>query len=245
MKPVYLVLMLAFVVPFPAGAADDLLMDSAVKSESWKMDRINDREIFDGAVSFRNAVYNLSTDHAVYERRTRTWTLRGAVYCLRKFRDASSLELYCDNGKYFENLEKAELYRGTEPIRMKYISADGKPLKGRCDRINGDHAKAAMDFLGNFYLQTEKMEIFSDNGFYSDTDRSFLIYNAIPDPSLGKAAPRSAPVAVGTRDGRDFAMTSEKMKFFRDTGDVKMYNNVAGWVKAADDKSPIKIKLAK
>jgi len=237
--------MLVFAVPLPGAAADDPLSESAVKSEKWTMDRANDRELFDGDVSLRNALYNLKTDHAVYDRRTRTWTLQGSVYCLRKFLDGSSLELYCDNGKYFENLEQAELYRGSAPIRMKYLSVDGKPLNGRCDRINGDHAKASMDFLGNFYMRTETMEMFSDNGFYSDTDRSFLIYNAVPDPSLAKGGTRSAPVALGTREGRDFAMTGEKMKYFRDTGDVKLYNNVAGWVKAADAGAGITLQTKK
>jgi len=245
MRRLSFALALALLSPLAAGAVDDQLMGSAVKSEKWTIDRANNREIFEGTVSFRNSLYNLSTDHAVYDRAPRIWTLRGRVYCLRKFLDGSSLELHCDNGKYFEAFEKAELYRGAAPIRMKYISADGKPLKGSCDRINGDRAKAAMDFLGNFYLQTEKMEIFSDNGFYSDTDRSFLIYNSIPDPSLGKTAPRSAPIAIGTREGRDFAMTSERMKFFKDTGDVKLYNNVAGWVKAAAEGAAFTLQLPK
>lgn len=245
MRQILLTLILALSVPLAAAAADDALTESAVKSEKWTMDRANDREIFDGDVSLRNARYNLRTDHAVYERRTRTWTLQGSVYCLRKFLDGSSLELYCDNGKYFESLEQAELYRGAKPIRMKYISADGKPLNGRCDRINGDHAKASMDFLGNFYMRTETMEIFSDNGFYSDTDRSFLIYNAAPGPAPAKAGPKSVPVALGIREGRDFAMTGEKMKYFRDTGDVKLYNNVAGWVKAEENKPAVTVPAKK
>jgi len=222
------------------AAADDLMMGSVVRSEKYRIitDTTGSFEIFDGTVSFRNAIYNLKADHAVHDRKTAEWTLRGSVYCLRKFLDGSNLELYCDNGKYHENSEKAELYRGNDPIRMKHVAADGKLLRGRCDRINADNAKASMDFLGNFYLRTENMEIFSDNGFYSDTEHSFLIYNSAPAPSRSKTAARSLPVAIGTREGRDFAMTGERMKFFRDTGDVKLYNNVAGWIKAV--KAPQK-----
>lgn len=218
------------------AAGEDLLMGSVVKSHNYKMDRVNNLEIFDGDVSFRNAAYDLKADHAVHDRKVSIWILRGSVYCMRKFLDGSNLEINCDNGKYSESFEKAELYRGKEPIRMKHLSADGKKLRGLCDRINADNAKAAMDFLGNFYLRTENMEIFSDNGFYSDTERSFLIYNSAPDLSRPKNSPKSAPVAIGVREGRDFAMTGEKMKFFRETGDVKLYNNVAGWIKA--EKEP-------
>ncbi|MEI7481496.1 MAG: hypothetical protein WCK75_04020 [Elusimicrobiota bacterium] len=213
--------MLAVVAPLSAGQTDDFMRGSVVKSDKWTMDRANDREIFEGAVSFRNAAYNLKSDHAVYDRKPRTWTVKGSVYCLRKFLDGSNIELYCDNGTYRENFEQAELFRGKELIKMRYVSPEGKVLKGRCDRINSDNAKAAMDFLGNFYLETESMEIFSANGFYSDAERSFLIYG-------------STPIAVGIRDGRDFAMTGEKMKYFKDTGDVKLYNNVAGWVKSGE-----------
>ena len=220
---------LALAAPLSAGPTDDLLMGSVVKSDKWTMDRTNDREIFEGAVSFRNAAYNLKADHAVYDRKMRAWNIRGSVYCLRKFVDGSNIELYCDSGTYRENFEQAELFRGQELIRMKYLSPEGKVLNGSCDRINADNAKAAMDFLGNFYLATENMEIFSTNGFYNDSEKSFLIYG-------------STPIAVGAREGRDFAMTGEKMKYFRDTGDVKLYNNVAGWVKAG---TPVALQAAK
>jgi lipopolysaccharide export system protein LptA len=204
-----------------AGAAADPLRGSVVKSEKWTMDRVKNREIFDGDVSFRNADYNLKADHAVYDRKPRLWTLRGSVYCLRKFPDGSNIELYCDNGTYDENREYAELFRGRDLIRMKHLAADGKALNGRCDRINADNAKGSMDFLGDFYMRTETMELFSANAFYSDRERSFLIYG-------------STPVAAGNRDGHDFAMTGEKIKYFKDTGDVKLQDHVAGWVKAVE-----------
>lgn len=215
------------------SAPDDLLMGSVVKSEKWKMDRARNLEVFYGAVSFKNPLYDLKTDYAVYDRKARIWTLRGSVYCLRRFLDGSSLELTCDNGKYLESAAQAELYRGAAPIKMRHLDPDGKLLTGRCDRINGDNARGSMDFLGNFYLQTERTEIFSDNGFYTDTDHSFLIYNSAP--ASPRSAPPSAPVAIGAREGRDFAMTGEKMKFFKDTGDIKLYNNVAGWIKASTE----------
>jgi len=208
------------------------MMGSVVKSEKWKMDRLRSLEIFEGKVSFLNAVYNLKADYAVYDRKARVWDLHGSVYCLRKFLDGAELELYCDSGKYMEDMQKAEVFRGTAPVLMKYMSGDGKPLNGRCDRIVADNARSSMDFLGNFYMQTPQTDIFSDNGFYSDTDHSFLIYNSAPDPAAARSAPKPGPLAVGRRDGRDFAMTGEKMKFFKDTGDVKLYNRVAGWIKA-------------
>ena len=218
-----LTLILTLAPPLSADTANELLMGSVVRSDKWTIDRASDLELFDGNVSFRNAFYNLKADHAVYDRTELVWTIRGSVYCLRKFPDGSNIELYCDHGTYDEDLEQAELFRGKEPIRMRSLSADGKVLKGRADAINADNATGTMDFLGSFYLQTENMEIFSANGSYSDDERSFLIYG-------------STPVAVGTREGRDFAMTGEKIKYFRDTGDVKLSNKVAGWVKAVSQK---------
>ncbi len=217
-----LIFILAFAPSLYADATNELLMGSVVRSDKWTIDRTNDLELFDGNVSFRNADYNLKADHAVYDRKELVWTIRGSVYCLRKFPDGSNIELNCDHGTYNEDLEEAELFRGKEPIRMKSLSADGKLLKGRSDAINADNMTGIMDFLGSFYLQTENMEIFSANGSYNDDERSFLIYG-------------STPVALGTRNGRDFAMTGEKIKYFRDTGDLKLNNNVAGWVKAVKE----------
>jgi len=36
---------------------------------------------------------------------------------------------------------------------------------------------------------------------------------------------------VGTREGYNFAINADKIKFFRDSRDTKFYNNVTGWVK--------------
>jgi hypothetical protein len=36
---------------------------------------------------------------------------------------------------------------------------------------------------------------------------------------------------VGTREGYNFAINSERIKFFRDSRDINFYNNVSGWVK--------------
>jgi lipopolysaccharide export system protein LptA len=218
-----------------AGANSGLITkDSTVGSDRFKMDLTNNLEILTGHVSFRNSLYDLRADHAIHDKNAQVWKVRGSVYCLRKFIDGSNIEVYGDNGQYFESAEKAELYRGAELIKIKHVSAAGKILNGRCDRVNADNAKATMDFLGNFYLNTENMEIFSDNGLYNDAEHSFLIYNSTPaalsDKGAGKI--KSTPVAVGVRDGHDFAMTGETMRFFKDTGDVKLYNNVAGWVKA-------------
>jgi len=233
--------------------ADDLLMGSVVKSDKWKMDRVNDRETFDGNVSFRNAAYSLKADYAVYDRKLQLWTLKGSVYCLRKFNDGSSMELKCEHGSYYEAMEKAQLYRGAESIKIKYLDQDGKTMRGSCDRINARNSTASMDFIGNFHLATENMETFSDYGFYDNNERSFLIHGSTAaagqtpvspaSPAKGRVNPK--PLALGSREGHDFALTGERIKFFRDTGEVKLYNDVAGWVKAGGTGLPVKRKKIK
>jgi len=225
-----------------AETAADFLMGSVVKSDKWRMNRVNDRETFDGNVSFRNAVYNLKTDYAVYDRKLRLWTLKGSVYCLRKFEDGSSIELKCERGSYYEAMEKARLYRGAESIKIKYLDQGGKTMRGSCDMIKTRDSAASMDFIGNFHLATENMEIFSDYGRYDNREQSFLLHGStapaaqppadLSPPGKGRLNPK--PLALGAREGHDFALTGEKIKFFKDTGEVKLYNNVAGWVKAGD-----------
>ncbi|HAT73232.1 MAG TPA: hypothetical protein DCS63_10500 [Elusimicrobia bacterium] len=211
---------LLFLLAAPAAGADreDFLMGSVIKSDKWTMDRVRDREIFDGNVSFRNPRYNLKADHALYERKARTWDMTGAVYILRSFDDKSLIEAKCDSARFLEGPEESYLERGALPVRMKYTGTDGKTLNGRSDRARAENRTGLMFFTGAFALSTENLDIYSRKGLYDRNDRTFLIEE-------------STPLAVGKREGYDFAINSEKIKFFKDTRDIKFYNNVTGWVK--------------
>lgn len=204
----------------PLAAEEDFLMGSVVKSDKWKMDRTNDREIFDGNVSFRNPRYTLKAEHALYARPAQTWNVSGAVSILRRFDDKSLVEVFCDRALYLENSEEAFLESGTLPVRMKYTAPDGRALNGRSRTAKAENKSGMMYFDGDFSMSTENLDMFSGMGFYSNTEKSFTLHE-------------STPLAVGTREGYDFAINSSKMKFFRDTRDIKFYNNVNGWVKDA------------
>ena len=212
-------LLLLLLAAAPARAAqDDFLMGSVVKSDRWTMDRAQDRELFDGNVSFRNPKYTLKADHALYDRRTKTWDITGGVYILRTFEDKSQVQTDCDRARYLEDGEKAFLERGALPVRMKYTGADGKTLYGRSDRARAENKTGLMYFTGDFALSTDNLDIYSMRGLYDRNTRTFLIED-------------STPLAVGKREGYDFAINSERIKFFRDSRDIKFYNNVTGWVK--------------
>lgn len=200
------------------AAAEDLLMGSVVKSEKWKMDRNNDREIFDGDVSFRNPRYTLKADHAVYARAARTWNVSGSVYTLRTFPDRSQVEMNCDRAVYNETAEEAQLERGVLPVRMKYGSPDGKTLRGVSDHARALNKAGRIYFDGAFALSTENLDIRSEKGLYDNAERSFLIYE-------------STPAAIGVREGYDFAINAESIKLFRDSRDIMFHNRVNGWVK--------------
>jgi hypothetical protein len=81
-----------------------------------------------------------------------------------------------------------------------------------------------MYFTGDFSLSTENLDIYSRKGLYDRNDQTFLIEE-------------STPLAVGKREGYDFAINSSQIKFFRDSRDIKFYNNVTGWVKDNPEKS--------
>jgi lipopolysaccharide assembly outer membrane protein LptD (OstA) len=222
MKYIALALLL---LPAAARAADreDFMMGSVVKSEKWTMDRAADREIFDGNVSFRNPKYVLKADHALYDRKTQAWDITGSVYILRTFDDKSVVEANCDSARYLEGAEEAYMDRGLLPVRMKHTGADGKVLNGRSDKAKAENRTGLMRFTGNFALSTENLDIFSSKGLYDRNTQTFLIEE-------------STPLAVGKREGYDFAINSEKIKFFRDSRDIKFYNNVTGWVKDNPEK---------
>ncbi|MEK7722461.1 MAG: LptA/OstA family protein [Elusimicrobiota bacterium] len=201
-----------------SGAAEDFLLDSVVKSDTWKMDRANDREIFEGNVSFRNPRYTLKADYALYIRPAQTWNMRGSVYMLRRFDDKSQVEMNCNKAVYLETLEEAILERGAMPVRMKYTDPGGRVLKGRADKTFAENRKGLMSFDGDFALSTENLDMYSQKGIYNNAEGTFLMYE-------------STPMAAGSRLDYDFAINSERIKFFKDSRDIKFYNRVTGWVK--------------
>ncbi len=218
-------LLLAAVAAAPPAAAEDFLRGSVVKSDSWKMDRVNEREVFTGNVSFRNTLYTLKADNAVYARPAQAWTMEGSVYIMRRFSGGSQVEVNCDKAYYLETLEEATLLRGARPVRMKYTGQDGRVLLGRTDKALAENQKGLMTFTGAFSLSTENLDMFSGKGLYDNAESTFLMFD-------------STPIAVGTRQGYDFAIASERIKFFKDTRDVKFYNRVAGWVKDVPEPAP-------
>lgn len=213
-----LLLLCALSGPGAAAGQEDFMMGSVVKSDKWKMDRARDQEVFDGNVSFRNPNYTLTADHALYRRKEQSWDITGSVYTLRRLEDKSQVEAYCDRARYLEAEETAFMERGKLPVRMIYTGQDGKVLRGRSDSTRAENKRGLMFFNNNFALSTENLDIYSRKGLYDNTERSFLIEE-------------STPLAVGTREGYNFAINSERIKFFRDSRDIKFYNNVSGWVK--------------
>ena len=215
--PLFLLLALP---ALPLPAAEDLLMGSVVKSDRWKMDRANDREIFDGNVSFRNPRYTLKADNALYLRPAQTWNMNGSVYMLRRFERGGQVEVNCDRAVYLETLVEATLERGAQPVRLKYTGADGRLLRGLANRSQAEYKKGMMTFTGAFSLSTENLDLYSEKGIYDNAEATFLMYD-------------SPPAAVGARQGYDFAIGAERIKFFKDSRDIKFYNRVSGWVKDA------------
>lgn len=224
MNALRLLLLLALAAG-PAAAAEDFLRGSVVKSDKWTMDRVGEREIFEGNVSFRNPRYTLKADRAVYARPGQAWTMNGSVYMLRTFADKSRVEVDCDSAYYLETLEEATLKRGALPVRMKYTGPDGRVLNGRADRTLAENQKGLMSFDGAFLLSTENLDMYSQRALYDNAEGTFTMLD-------------STPVAVGKRPPYDFAIAAERIKFFKDSRDIKFYNRVSGWVKDTGQDTP-------
>ncbi len=223
MRPLLFVALL-LLAPGLLSAEDDFLRGSVVKSDKWTLDRAKDLEIFDGDVSFNNPLYSLKADNAVYRRKDQAWDMRGNVYMLRRFTDGSQVQVDCHRAHYLEQQEAATLLRGQLPVRMKYTGPDGRVLRGRSDSAVAQNKKGLMTFDGSFSLSTDNLDMYSQKGLYDNSDATFLMYD-------------STPLAVGTREGYDFAINAEEIKFFRDSRDIKFYNRVKGWVKDPGDGS--------
>ncbi len=213
-----LLLSLLLAAAGPLRAADDFLRGSVVKSEKWKMDRTRDLEIFEGNVSFRNPKYTLKADNARYNRAAQAWNMQGSVYMLRRFDDKSLVEVNCDRALYLETEEEATLKRGAVPIDMKYTGPDGRVLRGKAGAALAENRKGLITFSDFFSLSTDNLDMYSGAALYDNTEGTFLMY-------------RGRPAAIGNRQGYDFAINAEKIKFFKDSRDMKFYDKVAGWVK--------------
>ncbi|KAF0126573.1 MAG: hypothetical protein FD189_933 [Elusimicrobia bacterium] len=197
---------------------DDILMGSVVKSDSWSMDRNADTEHFTGNVSFSNPAYTLRADEAVYYRGRQEWRVKGKVAVRRLLEDGSTVDLACHRGRYAENGEKAEFFRGAEPVRAAYTATDGRSLRARSDRLLASGAESLMTFEKDFSLVSENIVIVSSRAVYDNIAASFLITG-------------DRPLAAGINEDYNFAMAADRLLFFRDSRDMKASGRVAGWVK--------------
>lgn len=212
-----------FISSLHAGDAKDLLMGAVVKSDRWKVNRKNNTENFSGNVSFKNPDYNLKADKAVYFHDEKRWLLQDSVYAKRNLEKDSSIEIWCDKGIYLEKDEYAELAKGKNPVKMKFTSQDGV-IDGKTDKLSADNKEGQMLFTGNFFLTTENIKLFSAQGTYlRDTD-NFFLHDTEPSTE-------GMPLAVGKREGNNFALRAETMDFYKETRDLKCKKRVTGWVK--------------
>lgn len=220
-------LLLAAALFPPAAAArppqgkdgrDDLLMGSVVKSESWSMDRNTDTEYFTGNVTFSNPGYSLRADEALYYRARREWSIKGKVSVRRLLEDGATVDLYCQRARYSEDGEKAELFRGAEPVSSVYTAKDGRRLKAASDRLLASGAENRMTFEKDFSLASENVLIVSSRAVYDNAAASFLITG-------------NRPLAAGVNEDYNFAMSADRLLFFRDSRDMKASGGVTGWVK--------------
>ncbi|HBE87766.1 MAG TPA: hypothetical protein DDW67_01300 [Elusimicrobia bacterium] len=197
---------------------DDILMGSVVKSDSWSMDRNTDTEHFSGNVSFSHPGYSLRADEAVYYRGRQEWNIKGRVAVRRLLEDGSTVDLSCHRARYAETGERAELFRGTEAVRSVYTAPDGRRLKARSDRLLASGEENVMTFEKDFSLASENIVIVSSRAVYDNAAASFLITG-------------DRPLAAGVNEDYNFAMSADRLLFFRDSRDMRASGSVAGWVK--------------
>ncbi|MCG2725584.1 MAG: hypothetical protein L6420_04880 [Elusimicrobia bacterium] len=224
-KNILLSLVVIFIFTAFSNAVDKdkFLMGSIVKSKSWKIDRKNNKEIFKGDVSFKNQYYDLKSDYAEYDHKTKYWDLNGNVYCQRFFQNKTSIELNCERGVFFEEFENAALYKGTNPIKTVYFSNDGRTLSSYCDEVNIDNKTNRIDFKNNFILETQKSHAYSANALYDNNKDIFTLSG-------------SKPVVVGMEKGYNFAIQGDILKFYKDKNDIEVLGRAKGWADISNIK---------
>ena len=224
-KKILIFLIVFFVCESLSNAMDkdEFLMGSIVKSKSWKIDRKNNKEIFKGNVSFKNQYYNLKSDYAEYNHKTKYWDLKGNVYCQRVFQNETSIELTCERGVFFEEFENGTLYKGKKPIKTIYFSNDGRTLLSYCDEVNIDNTTNNINFKRNFILETQKSHAYSANALYDHENGIFILSG-------------SKPVVIGKEKGYNFALQGDTLKFYKDKNDIEVHGRAKGWADISNIK---------
>ncbi len=213
----FLFFLLAYEIALMAGAQDDFLAGSVVKSEKWEIDRAGQMEIFQGSVSFRNASYELKADRAVYYKTKEMWEAEGSVYCLRKFEDGTSVASYCDKSTYYSGMEKAEMQAVKNPVKSVYTLKDSRKITTYAKKLHADNSAKAVFFESDFKVVTDSATVYGDRAvFYSGT-ADFIITGGPPQ-------------AYGEDNNYKLFMEAEKIKLNRDTAVIEAEKNVRGYI---------------
>lgn len=196
---------------------DDVLAGSVVKSERWEINRDAQTEIFQGSVSFRNALYELKADKAVFYREKKLWEAEGSVYCLRKFEDGTSVESYCDKSTYSQNMEKAKMESSPKRVKSIYFLKDGRKIITYSRSLLADNYSQTVIFENEFEVISGSSSVYGEKGIFNSATGDFLIKGANPS-------------AFGENEKYKLFMEADSITLNRDTSVIKAENKVRGYI---------------
>ncbi len=197
----------------------DFLAGSLVKSEKWEIDRGKNLEIFQGSVNFKNAIYELKADNAIYNQNSKIWQAYGNVSCLRKFEDKSEVLSFCDSARYNENMEEAKMMSKSEKNLVKsiYSLADGRVITTLSKTIHANNKEGKVEFENNFSVYDSSSIVIGERGFFLAKTGEFIITGG-------------QPLATGENEKYHIYIEGEKITLNRDSGIIKAETRVKGLI---------------
>ena len=171
MKYIFLFLILNI---YSSDKTEQFLRGSIVKSDEWIIDKKSEKEIFKKNVSFKNLLYTMKTDYAVYDRNLNLWICDGNVYIRRELDNNSYIESYSEKAKYNENEEISILFSSNGRVKTVFYDGIRNETFTSYSKTSTAFIKEKKLIMENeFELITSSFTALSNNAIYYEDKKEF------------------------------------------------------------------------
>jgi lipopolysaccharide assembly outer membrane protein LptD (OstA) len=197
---------------------DSFLAGSVVKSDEWIIDKKKDKEIFKNNVSFKNAIYTMKTDYAVYDRNQKLWFAEGRVYLRRNLNNNSYIESYCDTAKYDENNQKTVMLSKNGSVKTVFFDGIKKEIYTTYSIANeADLRSKTITFEKEFKLITSSLTAISNMAVYYEDTKEFEL--------------QKQGQLLGYNNEYLIFFSADRVSINRETKFIRAWDNVYGNIK--------------
>ena len=228
------------------------ILGGMVKSDNWIIYRTEQKEEFEGNVSYDNGSYLFKADYALSERAKNRITARGSVYVRQNEQDGSAYEAYAHKVQYNYKTQKGEAYASPDATPVKVIYTDEKQqlTTALADHISFDLDTDTFELSGHVRIERPSKDgtqrISADKVIIRQTDNFIelagnaaltderyrlradtIVYDGANNSVYAKG---SRPLMEGTAEQGTFAIIADEAVSDSEGGKVERNGHVQGWL---------------